>query len=692
MSLLDSSFIAPKAAEPENLLPVKLEAAPVVRKFDNSPLRLLEALAAPAAPSVEECARRDERLQFCRLVLAKQAEVPHLNRKEACDLVAVAEAGRFPHLLQCGKNGTSALNYDNCRRWLEKLGKRPDGRYNLENAGALLENWTKGPRKVRGCFEFWRIFFACYLSLNRLDMTVAHRIAADWLRKYRPEEPPPSLSMCDYVIRRKLPKSAVELARMGESYYNQCYLDYTSRDPDSIRANEAWVADNRVLDVLARVPDGKGGWKPDRLWVTLILDVKTWHVVSAQVLWHEPNNTDIRNGLADGIDQFGRPEYFYIDNGRDFKAKGFSTPVIFTPKINGSEVYSHSILQQLSIRVVIANPYNARPKVIERFYKEMAGKYDKLREAYLGNRPAARPETAALYYKPENIELLPSVQDVAADFNSFLERYHHTAGHGKYLNGLTPAEAFSEERRISRPKLSREELAVAFLKPMPQTRKVEKRGPAVQYGKLRYVAVDPNLLEYYVDREVMVKFDNVDSTRLFAFTLEGKFITECRTVDYLPYFADTPEDRAKISEAESNHYGRRKRADSLIRMLTGGFNRLAARHLANLSPELLANPDVLRAVAENRSVKGLEHHHKVYSLDVPKTGDAVPDRTEPDFARQAAERRKKLEFGRKLDDMLLGGKNPQSERNTIPVTAGGDTENKTVEPEKGKATFNEEWY
>ncbi len=76
----------------------------------------------------------------------------------------------------------------------------------------------------------------------------------------------------------------------------------------------------------------------------------------------------------------------YQDNGRAFRAKYFTDDKGFT------ELGFNGLYSKLGIETVFAKPYNARAKVIERFFKEFQEGFEKLLPSYVGsaiqNKPA----------------------------------------------------------------------------------------------------------------------------------------------------------------------------------------------------------------------------------------------------------------------------------------------------------------
>ena len=66
------------------------------------------------------------------------------------------------------------------------------------------------------------------------------------------------------------------------------------------------------------------------------------------------------------------PDYVYQDNGRAFKSR------FFNGDKNFNELGFTGIYEKLGIKPVYATPYNAKAKVIERFFLEFQESFEKL--------------------------------------------------------------------------------------------------------------------------------------------------------------------------------------------------------------------------------------------------------------------------------------------------------------------------
>lgn len=589
-----------------------------------------ETLPSPRELTPEQIQKRDEKWLFCSMVLAHQKKTGK-NRVDSCLHVAINCASYFPILLKAGKGGKSALTSDNCRNWLRLMGKKGK-EWDLGNRDVLVDNYSNGLRKRPGAPEFWKSFLPLYLNPNQLSKTECRRLAMRKCRESNPLAEIPTLDQVNYQVRR-LDKVAVALARHGEEYVKNNMLAYADRDWREVLVNDVWFADHRVFDMYIKVKDPETGkWKAVRPWLCGFLDGKSWYMVSWQITVNSPNNETIRNGLALGISQYGRPANFYIDNGKDFKKKGFVTPVEL-------DKHEHSIINNLGIRRIHSIPYRGRSKTIERSFKDHAETFCKLFASYLGNCPGARPERSK-HYQDHPEELL-TLEQFSLRFQAWLEDHHHRINKGKILNGQTPHEAFFNGKRLERAPMSKDEFYAAFLLPLPRLYKV-RRGPAVYVDKQRYYG--ECLFKHYGE-ELMVKTDWMRPEHVFVFHPDGKPIGECKTRKALKAIATTPEDYKAISKEMKFQGGQLKRCYTVLDDITDGLHLLSPDELLRL-PE---NFDIVKLNSTN-SVKGSTHKLTTYkAIDLDKK-EIETDNNNFDFR----EDRKELESENFRQKAVLG--------------------------------------
>ena len=126
--------------------------------------------------------------------------------------------------------------------------------------------------------------------------------------------------------------------------------------------------------------------KPCRATLVGFLDWKSTALVGYEIMLEE-NTQCIASALRNAIINLDMiPKIVYQDNGRAFRAKYFTDDKGFT------ELGFYGLYAKLGIETVFARPYNARAKVIERFFKEFQEGFEKLMTSYVGssiiNKPA----------------------------------------------------------------------------------------------------------------------------------------------------------------------------------------------------------------------------------------------------------------------------------------------------------------
>ena len=123
----------------------------------------------------------------------------------------------------------------------------------------------------------------------------------------------------------------------------------------------------------------------------------------------EENTQCIASALRNAIINLDMvPKVVYQDNGRAFRAKYFTDDKGFT------ELGFQGLYAKLGIETVFARPYNARAKVIERFFKEFQEGFEKLLPSYIGsniqNKPAYMMRNEKFHKNLHN-EFIPTIEE-----------------------------------------------------------------------------------------------------------------------------------------------------------------------------------------------------------------------------------------------------------------------------------------
>ena len=229
-----------------------------------------------------------------------------------------------------------------------------------------------------------KIFMSLLLHPNRI--CIGKAIA---LTKYKLKEQGQSFIPADITFRRYAKwfkdnnYDKWVLARDGEKALSDKVEPYIKRDASLLDVGDILVADGHKLAFQVINPFTG---KPCRATLVGFLDWKSTALVGYEIMLEE-NTQCIASALRNAIINLDMiPKIVYQDNGRAFRAKYFTDDKGF------GELGFYGLYAKLGIETVFARPYNARAKVIERFFKEFQEGFEKLMPSYVGssiiNKPA----------------------------------------------------------------------------------------------------------------------------------------------------------------------------------------------------------------------------------------------------------------------------------------------------------------
>lgn len=171
------------------------------------------------------------------------------------------------------------------------------------------------------------------------------------------------------TIIRRIPEQQDVFAWYGVRKWANIY-HFTPERKKPNKVNEVWFSDHKQFDIFVRV-NMNGKWIVKRPWITAIIDAASSVMVS-YVLSLQPNSDCIAECFARAcaftVDTpyCGIPDYFYIDNGKDYRSKKIQglvnndQPLFFNKDFSAS-----GILEWFGIKVIHALPYKGCSKSIE---------------------------------------------------------------------------------------------------------------------------------------------------------------------------------------------------------------------------------------------------------------------------------------------------------------------------------------
>lgn len=295
-------------------------------------------------------------------------------------------------------------------RWKASL----DG---TEDYTRLIPNYKYvSVNEYRTCLtdEEIKIFMGLLLHPNRI--CIGKAIA---LTKYKLKEQGQSFIPADITFRRYAKwfkdnnYDKWVLARDGEKALSDKVEPYIKRDASLLDVGDILVADGHKLAFQVINPFTG---KPCRATLVGFLDWKSTALVGYEIMLEE-NTQCIASALRNAIINLDMiPKIVYQDNGRAFRAKYFTDDKGF------GELGFYGLYAKLGIETVFARPYNARSKVIERFFKEFQEGFEKLMPSYVGssiiNKPAYLKRNEKFHSNLHNALLVGGVKRACSGADS----------------------------------------------------------------------------------------------------------------------------------------------------------------------------------------------------------------------------------------------------------------------------------
>ena len=356
------------------------------------------------------------------------------------------------------------------------------------------------------------IFMGLLLHPNRLSIGKA--IA---LTKYKLKEQSQDFIPADITFRRYAKWFKDNnydkwiLARDGEKALSDKVEPYIKRDAGLLEVGDILVADGHKLAFQVINPFTG---KPCRATLVGFLDWKSTALVGYEIMLEE-NTQCIASALRNSIINLDMiPKVVYQDNGRAFRAKYFTDDKGFT------ELGFQGLYSKLGIETVFARPYNARAKVIERFFKEFQEGFEKLLPSYIGssiqNKPTYMMRNEKLHKSWHN-EYIPTIEETIKMIDMWLS-FKNSQPCPK-ASDKTIAEVLSERKRQN---IDINTLDVLMLATEVKT---------IQRNGIRFLNCD-----YFDERlygfrgKVLIKYNLFDLRSVKVFTPKGEYLCTAERV------------------------------------------------------------------------------------------------------------------------------------------------------------------
>ena len=357
-----------------------------------------------------------------------------------------------------------------------------------------------------------KIFMGLLLHPNRLSIGKA--IA---LTKYKLKEQGQSFIPADITFRRYAKWFKGNnydkwiLARDGEKALSDKVEPYIKRDASLLKVGDILVADGHKLSF--QVINSFTG-KPCRATLVGFLDWKSTALVGYEIMLEE-NTQCIASALRNSIINLDIiPKVVYQDNGRAFRAKYFTDDKGFT------ELGFQGLYSKLGIETVFARPYNARAKVIERFFKEFQEGFEKLLPSYIGssiqNKPAYLMRNEKLH-KSWHIDYIPTIEETIKMIDMWLS--FKNSQPCPNAPDKTIAEVLKERKRQNININTLDDLMLAT-----EVKTIQRNG--IRFLNCDYF--DEKL--YGLKSKVLIKYNLFDLTSIKVYTPKGEYLCTAERV------------------------------------------------------------------------------------------------------------------------------------------------------------------
>lgn len=410
--------------------------------------------------------------------------------------------------------------------------------------------------------EMIDVFLKLLLHPNRFSVGKAIRLTIELLKTRGVNDIPSIPSFRRYAEHfRKYNFDKWTLLRDGEKALKDKVETYIQRDISKLEVGDVLVADGHRLNFQVINPFTG---KPTRATLVGFLDWKSTALVGYEIMLEE-NTQCIASALRMAILNLGLvPKIVYQDNGRAFRAKYFQCGSgsesqrrkrgVFGDcsnsflECNFDEAGFNGVYQNLGIKPVFAKPYNARAKVIERFFLEFQEEFEKLMPSYTGtsieNKPAWMNRNELLHLKlHKNNEFIISEREKSRACSGFSERAHNK---GEALIPTIQQTILLLNKWIeyhnSKPCPNNREMTIQQMLGSVERQPIDVKRlddlmmstdvRTIHRNGIHFLGVNYfNEILYGIREQVKIRYSLFDLTKINVYSIKGEFICTAKRVE-----------------------------------------------------------------------------------------------------------------------------------------------------------------
>jgi putative transposase len=406
-----------------------------------------------------------------------------------------------------------------------------------------------------------------------------------------------------------------ELGRKGEKPLDDNYLPFIPRDRNRLEVGNVLVADGHRMNLQVINPFTG---KPCRPVIIFFMDWRSSYPLGWEIMMEEDVQC-IASAARNSILALGKiPRILYVDNGKAFKAR------FFTSKVNLTDTEIAGMYAQLGILVRFTLPYNAKAKINERFHRTFNDWFERLFPSYTGasieDKPAWTKRNEKLS-RSLHSDWMPKISEVNLNLFKFRDFYIDQASRG--LDGQTPREIFDAGKG---PGVDPGELYSQMLN--KEIKNIHRNGFTL-FGCDWY---DDALYGYR--KPVIIKYSFFDLSQIFVFTLKNDPLCIVKPIPKVhPMASDlgTPKDVEEFKRQIARKRNLKSQTVKLLRLL--GHKSAEVLPLKEIVEEI---PSVLKTIEKIDAERSSQE--KRWPLpDGSDSVESVPEDIDPDKADMMAD-------------------------------------------------------
>lgn len=324
-----------------------------------------------------------------------------------------------------------------------------------------------------------------------------------------PDQQLPSIAAFQRLVKT-IPYVAKVLGREGKKAFADKCAPYIPFDYRSICTNEIWCADNHVFDLWVKDESGRT-FKP---WIVGWMDKRSRYIVGYLLIDLDPNANSVLDAFSRAVYACGIPERVLLDNGADY-----TTHDLFNKR------FALSLANEMCIAVTNATSYNAKAKLIERFFNTLEYTYCIQLPSYFGADPLRRPER--LKKAADELKEFAMLFDEFKDYiAAAIGHYNNTVHSGDAMDGKTPCQAFQDF--IDRPiQIASPSMLAMYFKRTTRLLTVGRNGVRVPELQMYF---DSELLITHQKEKIYVRYNTDDVRQVYCFSEDDEFICMAESV------------------------------------------------------------------------------------------------------------------------------------------------------------------